>query len=321
MSGGFYSRSEIEQIVQNLETPNISPYRVPGRGKVFFRDPSIGSDGNDGTDPNKPLATLAAAYNKCVDKRGDYIIVLGPRHVNGVDIVTPTLVVAKANIHLIGIGNGSQDSDNHLNGGSLPSIELAEGGDQFELAGFSLGNDGSVAAIHRTHYIARFHLHHCMVGYYGFGATNGIGHTGAGQLSNCLIDNNFFGPSLSAIDIDTYITSGVISNNTFFSPQTRCMCGAESMLRVEIFGNKFFSPQADALAAGWAVYLDANAYLCWVFHNWAASSGSKHDADAANLSNNPYRDLSSATPDLHTLKNGWADNYDSLALSDGPDVT
>lgn len=317
MKGGFFSRPEIAQLVQNIETPNIAPYRVPGRGKVFFRDPSIGSDGYDGDDPNKPLATLAAAYNRCVDKRGDYIIVLGPRHVDGVDIVTPTLVVAKANIHLIGIGNGTIDSDNHLNGGSLPSIELAEGGNQFELAGFSLGNDGSVAAILRTHYIARLHLHHCTVGYYGFGATNGIGYTGAGQLSGCLIDHNFFGPSLSAIDIDTYIPSGEISENTFFSPQTRCMCGAESMLRVAILGNKFFSPITAGRAAGWAIYLDANVTGCWVMGNRAAVAGDE-------VGNNPYRDLSATGASLATLANGWVDNHkgqpDGALQSAVPDI-
>ena len=51
--------------------------RTHPTGTVFYVDPNhaLANDGQDGTDPNEPMATIDAAIGKCQDHRGDVIIV------------------------------------------------------------------------------------------------------------------------------------------------------------------------------------------------------------------------------------------------------
>ena len=39
---------------------------IPLTGTWYFVNPAAGSDGNEGTSPESPFATIYQAYNKCV---------------------------------------------------------------------------------------------------------------------------------------------------------------------------------------------------------------------------------------------------------------
>jgi hypothetical protein len=93
--------------------PNgVSSFGVPvlggTTGKIFFVHATTGSDGNKGTSPSKPLATINAAVEKCTANQGD-IIYLMPGHVEDLADTTTTgaIDLDVAGISLIGLGSGS----------------------------------------------------------------------------------------------------------------------------------------------------------------------------------------------------------------------
>lgn len=275
----------------------------PQGGKTFYVDERAGNNGHEGTDPDFPLADLVAAYAKCKTGRGDYIFVQ--------DFWTPVpatpLVIAITDVHLISLGNGNFDNGNDIDGGILASIELAEGCNDPELAGFNLGNDGSAVALDVTGQVSRAHIHHCTFGW-NYPATEGIYSTPGGALLYPSIDHCYFGPNCSLQGINAYLNTGLIAHNIFRNPGVGCIL--LNGFGVGIFGNMMFSPKADSLLVGWAVHLDANTYENWVYHNWAAVRG-----DSAPT--NPYQDQSAAA--VANSLNGWADNFQGPALSGGPD--
>ena len=73
-----------------------------GQGQMI-----IGSDGNDGLTPQTALASINAAYNKCVDGAGDGIIIWGYGNSNTYNIgmlpIQSTIYWNKSNITLVGI--------------------------------------------------------------------------------------------------------------------------------------------------------------------------------------------------------------------------
>jgi hypothetical protein len=79
----------------------------PTTGKVVFvcnATNANGSDGNRGTDPSQPLATVNAAYALCTANRGDLIIVM-PGHA---ETVTATSIAHNvAGVQVIGLGSGA----------------------------------------------------------------------------------------------------------------------------------------------------------------------------------------------------------------------
>lgn len=76
-------------------------------GQVFFvcnRTNANGSDGNKGTDPCQPFATVDYAIGQCTAGRGDKIYVL-PGHTETVTATSIALDVA--NVQIIGLGHGA----------------------------------------------------------------------------------------------------------------------------------------------------------------------------------------------------------------------
>lgn len=72
---------------------------------VFYVQSTTGSDtANSGTTPDKALATLEAAINKCTANNSDIIIVL-PGHTEAVTSTSTNVDIA--GITIIGVGNGS----------------------------------------------------------------------------------------------------------------------------------------------------------------------------------------------------------------------
>lgn len=74
-------------------------------GSYFFVDSNTGSNGNPGTDPSRPLATIDYAVGLCTANKGDVIVVM-PGHSESIASAT-SLVLDVAGINIVGLGRGS----------------------------------------------------------------------------------------------------------------------------------------------------------------------------------------------------------------------
>lgn len=76
--------------------------RTVSLGNVYYVHPinPTANDNNDGTDPNFPLVTILAAYNKCTSGQNDVVAVIGQATQYG---QAATLTWAKNYTHLVGI--------------------------------------------------------------------------------------------------------------------------------------------------------------------------------------------------------------------------
>lgn len=89
-------------------------------GKVFYVDPrgpqyGLGSNNNDGLSWDAPLATIQAAVDKCVDKRGDIIFVGAAANAKNTTYFTGTteypdyrkikenVLITKSNVHILAV--------------------------------------------------------------------------------------------------------------------------------------------------------------------------------------------------------------------------
>lgn len=78
---------------------------IPIAQKYFFVCSVTGSNGNEGTDPESPLATIDYAVGLCRASKGDVIIAM-PGHVETIT-AAGSLALDVAGINLIGVGWGS----------------------------------------------------------------------------------------------------------------------------------------------------------------------------------------------------------------------
>lgn len=74
-------------------------------GSVFYVDSVTGSNGNVGTDPKFPLASIDTAVGACTANKGDVIVVM-PKHVETV-VAAAGLALDVAGVSIIGLGSGS----------------------------------------------------------------------------------------------------------------------------------------------------------------------------------------------------------------------
>lgn len=74
-------------------------------GNVFYVDSVRGSNGNVGTDPNLPLATLAQAQASATASNGD-IVVVKPSHAETIS-AAGGIALSKAGVSYVGVGNNS----------------------------------------------------------------------------------------------------------------------------------------------------------------------------------------------------------------------
>lgn len=110
--------------------------------KVFFVDPELGSDSNEGIDGTAPLATLLAAYNKCQSGRGDIILLKGgptSSSTTGHSVrLSAALDWAKNNTHLIGVcaptsvGQRARITGPSTGGTFSPLLTVSASGCRFE---------------------------------------------------------------------------------------------------------------------------------------------------------------------------------------------
>ena len=140
-----------------------------GAGRVFFVDGIAGDDGNVGTRPDLPFATITFALTQCTADRNDYIIVLD--HWQEVVAITITRV------HIIGMSNYLRPSSNHsfvqMNAAADTAIFTVTAlSNHVEIAGFSFGGGATHAAIENTGGTPMgLHIHDCVFGHSFAGGT------------------------------------------------------------------------------------------------------------------------------------------------------
>ena len=226
MKGGFYSRAEIEGIVQKIRSPNL-PF---GIGKVFYVDAAVGSNGNDGDDPKRPLLTIQYALSLCVNYRDDYIIVL---NTNGGASESFPITVTKSRVHIIGLDvlNGIYPRLSADVYGDTAAFLLCEAtsdatggeGGYFEIAGFRISGGATHGAIEfptvvpagatlkgrgviRNNWIGRVHA-----------AQDGIRIPAVTDVPELVIEDNVFGAAITrdGIRVEHNSTRTIIRRNLF----------------------------------------------------------------------------------------------------------
>lgn len=82
--------------------PVLGGAMLPFTGNYYFVDAVNGADGNVGS-ADSPMATLTAAYGRCVSGHNDVIFIIGDGSTTATQRLSSTLTWAKNATHLIGI--------------------------------------------------------------------------------------------------------------------------------------------------------------------------------------------------------------------------
>lgn len=90
-------------LIQNNAMNLIGGGNLFTTGKVIYVHSGTGSNGNLGTDPRQPLATIAQAQSVATASKGD-IVVLMPGHA---ETVTAAITLSKAGVSYVAAGTGS----------------------------------------------------------------------------------------------------------------------------------------------------------------------------------------------------------------------
>jgi len=114
---------------------------LPYVGNIYYVDPSAGSDTNSGTSQNDALATVAAAYNKCVSGQHD-TVVIAPSGGTGRTSETTAITWAKRFTHLVGsAAPTAQDARAGIGFSTGGSLVISENGCLFKTLTFTSSAD------------------------------------------------------------------------------------------------------------------------------------------------------------------------------------
>lgn len=220
--GGFYSRGDIENIVQKIRSPRLNF----GAGKVFFvdADSTVGSDSNLGEDPKKPLLTIARALVLCRDGKDDHILIRG-------NFQDSPITITKNKVHLIGLLYGGHQLSylSRINPGDSDHATILIQANDVEIANLAvLGNrgegdhypaifaDGDSASPHEG---TRSYIHDCYITMLTPSGTlycNGIDLRGDRHtVENCVIDSQDTGIRVFKLAHET--SEILILNNIFYA--------------------------------------------------------------------------------------------------------
>lgn len=274
--------------------------RNPMGGKTFYMSNlGHGSDSNEGTDPEFPLATIAQALTLCTQRRGDYIFVQ-----DSYDQESSPLVLNIRNVHLIGLGNGGHLGTRALiTGSSAPAIRTNVEGGSYELAGFRLSAPGSYPCIDQVGAVWTGHIHHCSFGEI-LGAQDGIFADADEDLAYMTVDHCHFGYQLTRDGIRAGNASRChFLDNTFLLYQGDVGINCTTGNPGGVIARNAFGAVLGA-SAGYAITIGGFGFL--VTDNRASDTGD-------GSGNNPYKDNSgSAAGDR---LNAWVGNYEGNALT------
>ncbi len=97
------SRFSLNGLVNNRVNNILGAGQLFTTGTVYYVNSTLGSDGNKGTDPAFPLATIGAAQTAATASRGDVVVIM-PGYA---ETRTTVLTLSKAGVTYIGLGTGS----------------------------------------------------------------------------------------------------------------------------------------------------------------------------------------------------------------------
>jgi hypothetical protein len=123
-------------------------YGLPHIGNVYYVDPYVGSDNNDGKTHGNALATVAAAYAKCASGKHD-VVLIAPTGGTGRTAETTAITWAKRFTHLIGSAAPlAQDARAGVGFSTGGSLTISENGCVFKnLTFFSSADIDSTVTI------------------------------------------------------------------------------------------------------------------------------------------------------------------------------
>jgi len=263
------------------------------RHNVYFVSArsGVGDDDNAGTDPDAPLATLEAAYLKCTANRGDYIFAL-----DFWEASAPPLTIAKADIHLIGMGSGNFDAGNDIttDENNTAAVQIEDAGYDFEMAGFNLSSTGTNGVALEMGEGYRLHIHHCTFGCNLACVTGIAAMAGGGSFTHSTIHDCLFGTLLTGNSMYVPLNTSIVRNNRFLPVGGIAISVPVIFVNTIVEYNRFII--ADS-AHGEAISILP-----------AASAGNMLDENVAmkgtgsSFAKNPFRDTA-------TVKSAWGRNY------------
>lgn len=110
--------------VSSFGVPLVGSGPILTTGNIFFVSSATGSDGNSGTSPNRPFATVDYAIGRCTANQGDHIIVM-PNHAETSTNTAGFWAFDIAGITLIGLGTYNQRPRLLLDAGTAASITVS----------------------------------------------------------------------------------------------------------------------------------------------------------------------------------------------------
>ena len=289
---GFFSRSEIQAIVDKIR----SPHAVGGAGRAFYVDGISGLDSNPPDNPLKPLLTIAQALSLCRNDKDDYIIVMDCWQQD-----TFPIAVARSRVHIIGldVGNGMYPRMSPPADTAIFSLG-AKG--YVEIAGFSLGAGATHGCIEWEVGVieGRSRLHHLWLGWTETGR-DGILVPNTADAPELEVSDVFFGAGLTrdGIRLEGNSTRSIFQRSLFRKVGGIGIHGMKNGSDIAaILGNQFMV--AD-VADGEAITMEAGVGAALIDDNRAAKG-------AVAVAKVPFRDLSGGL-------NAWGTNYVSEALA------
>lgn len=258
-------------------------------GKVFYVDsygPEV-SDSHEGTDPNRPLLTIATALGKCTAGQNDYIIVLDAWSED-----TEPIVVNKARTHIIGINTGPMAQWVVVTPSSDTAVfQIPTAGQHCEIAGFNIGGGESRGGIQTQTSPFGVWIHHNVFGHeYPGGNTPLYGiesdTSPTGMVHSLIEDNFFYGDEagfgkIDGIAVIMYGCKGLVLRRNFFIGLTAINVQITDAVQAIIVDNQF---ALDGNTTGRAITL-VGCDGCWINGNSAGNAKSV-------MSNIPWADNS-----------------------------
>jgi hypothetical protein len=288
---GFFSRSEIQAIVDKMRSPNA----VGGAGRTFYVDGIVGLDSNPPDNPLKPLKLIASALSLCRNDKDDYIIVMDCWQQD-----TFPIAVARSRVHIIGldVGNGmyprmSPPTDTAI-------FSLGSKG-YVEIAGFSLGAGATHGCIEWEVGVieGRSKLHHLWLGWTETGR-DGILVPATTDAPELEVSDILFGAGLTrdGIRLEGNSTRSIFRRSLFRKVGGIGIHGMKNGSDIAAILDNVFSI-ADS-ADGEAITMAAGVGAALI-------SGNKAGQGKVDPAHNPYVDV--------TPSNDWLDNYSGKTLT------
>lgn len=232
------------QGVSSFGVPTVGAGNLPlTTGQYIFVSSLTGSNGNLGTSPTAPKATIAGAQSQANASKGDVIVCL-PGHAETFTAAA-ALTVSKAGLYIIGLGVGALRPT--ITWSTSTAAQMIVSGAQVTFDNFMFdftGIDAIVAAISVTGVDVTFVNSTFVTNSATAGVVLGI-LTAATATRFTFVNNFCFGPAVNSGTTTTAVikhevgTDYIIKNNYFSGKMTQAILNITTVLRGLIDGNRF----------------------------------------------------------------------------------